>query len=325
MKSERDLVSWLQGQLPNIGDDVGLIAADRLGNEDWVITGDHQVPGVHLPDDTPPSVIAQRLLRVNLSDIAAGGGKPRLAFINVAVPSQYPLQEFMESLIADCQAHSIRLCGGDTTASPTAVFSLVILGDLPSGGRSPARHLAAAGDRVWIAGTVGQSLAGRKLIENLGGFEATQRALEHGKSLGESAAAAIQRHLVPTPQLRLGRWLAMQPRAAAIDLSDGLALDLHRMAEESKVGATIDRDLVPLARGFTALCQQLEVDPFEAALGGGEDYVLLFALPPEVTPPDEMDAVAIGALNDTLEIQLRCGSETEPLPAQGWDHLQKSC
>ncbi len=324
MNGERDLVSWLQKQLPAIGDDVAVLSANPAADGNWLITGDHQIPGVHVPQDTPARVIADRLLRVNLSDIAAGGAIPRFAFLNLAVPTDYPVTEFMESLLQACTEHNTVLCGGDTSSAPNPVFSLVLLGTLAAGSQSPKRNLAQAGDKLWVGGTLGQSFLGRKLLEREGGFALASNSAFTGleAELHRAADAAIQRHLSPQPQLELGQWLARQPRAAAIDLSDGLAIDLHRLIEQSQVGAEIDRPSLPLDRDLKPLSGALEIDPWEAALGGGEDYVLLFALPEETQPPADFAAVEIGEVVPGNQVWIRTNQDRVALPALGWDHLK---
>ena len=308
MTSEMELLRWLQEQLPNLTDDVAELPAGA-----WIATTDHQIPGVHLPEATAPEIVAERLLRVSLSDLAAGGAQPRFAFSNLAAPAGYPLKQFLRGLLGACQAFDVELAGGDTSSAPQPVFSLTLLGELPENGRSPARGNAEPGDRLWLSGTVGQSRLGREVLQV--GID------QLPPDMHEAAEAALERHLRPQPHLEIGQWLATQTRAAAIDISDGLALDLHRLCDASGVGATLDGDALPLTDDHAALAAALTIDPFEAALGGGEDYVLLFSLPAEVEPLVDSEATAIGSVAATREVELRTDDGVRSIEPAGWDHF----
>lgn len=136
-----------------------------------------------------------------------------------------------------------------------------------------------------------------------------------------SARRAVRRHLLPAPQLELSGWLARRPRAAAIDVSDGVALDLRRLGRESGVGAVVEAAALPLAAGFPELCRRLGRDPLALALGGGEDYVLLFALPPGRHPPARFGCRRIGEIAAGRRLTLVVDGRRRALPALGWDHL----
>jgi thiamine-monophosphate kinase len=173
---------------------------------------------------------------------------------------------------------------------------------------------------------VGESAAGRLLVERgarLAGRTVTlPDDLALSPSLARAAARAVRRHLTPEPQLSLGLELGRRRRAAAIDLSDGLALDLSRLARESNVGAEIDLESLPLSATFALLCEHLTVDPLALALGGGEDYILLFTVPPGQEPPTGFACQKIGAITRRRAlIQVRAGIRA-PLPMLGWDHLR---
>ena len=125
------------------------------------------------------------------------------------------------------------------------------------------------------------------------------------------------------PQLQLGRWLsAMTHSGGAIDVSDGLALDLHRLCEASQVGAELEFDLLPLPEGYRQWTRALGEDWQRLALGGGEDYVLLFTLPSRITPPDEFQCIRIGSIvvEQQIHLTMSDGDRTQ-LARHGWDHL----
>jgi thiamine-monophosphate kinase len=138
-----------------------------------------------------------------------------------------------------------------------------------------------------------------------------------------TARRAIRRHFIPEPQLAVSRWLASRRRAAAIDVSDGLALDLHRLCRESGAGARINSESLSNQKGFGPLCRQLALPPVATILAGGEDYALLFALSPRVEPPPELQCRLIGHLDAGSDVYLSSQGRTEPLPAKGWDHFER--
>ncbi len=136
----------------------------------------------------------------------------------------------------------------------------------------------------------------------------------------------MRRHLRPEPQLALGRWLGAQPMAvAAIDISDGVARDLHRLCRESDVSAEVTAETLPFAGHFIALCKALGVAaPLALALAGGEDYVLLFTLPPQLTPPSGLGCRQIGTILPSRRrggIFLQQDGMRRKLSDEGWDHL----
>jgi thiamine-monophosphate kinase len=173
---------------------------------------------------------------------------------------------------------------------------------------------------------VGESAAGCKLLSL--GARLVERRVElpesfsGPESLARVARRAVRRHLGPRPQLELGRWLGRQSRAAAIDVSDGLARDLSRLCQESGVGVELEAARIPLAEGFERLCHALGLDPLAAALGGGEDYVLLFTLPAGQKPPPGLGCKSIGQIHHHRTIWLNSSGKLEALHPLGWDHLR---
>ena len=179
---------------------------------------------------------------------------------------------------------------------------------------------------MWLGGSVGESAAGCVLVRR--GAVLAGRQVHLPKDFAAKAATlaaarrAVKRHLEPQPQLALGNWLSASPKGAAIDCSDGLARDLHRLCRESRVGAVVDLAAVPLARGFRPLSERVGGDWRKLALGGGEDYVLLFSLPEDVKPPADLGCRCIGRIQRRCGIELVEGDEVSELPPLGWDHLR---
>ncbi|HYG64106.1 MAG TPA: hypothetical protein VEL74_16140, partial [Thermoanaerobaculia bacterium] len=208
------------------------------------------------------------------------------------------------------------------------VATLTLLGTRPEKGRWLRRGDAAPGHALWLGGTVGESAAGALLAGR--GARLTGSRVDLPPDLGDSgglaaaARRAVRRHLLPEPQLELGHWLGEQREGAAMDLSDGLARDLHRLCRESGTGAEITFETLPLPDRFIPLCERIGADPRALALSGGEDYILLFTLPESVEPPSRFGCRRIGTINGRgRRIVLVDQGAARDLPDTGWDHLSK--
>jgi len=300
--NEDDLIRRLREQLGSsspIGDDAAVLSLPG----EVAVTVDSQISGVHFVPGLDPAHVARRLLAVNLSDLAATGAKPGHAFLALSAPPGFDRDRFFGAFVEACRLWNVTLAGGDLARCDQVVATLTLIGTKPEGGRWLRRSDAKPGHDLWLGGTVGESAAGRMLI-------ARGASEDH---------PAVRRHLLPEPQLELGRWLGQQREGAAMDVSDGVAIDLHRLCRESGTGALIDADALPFADGFLDLCATLSVDPYELALAGGEDYVLLFTLPPGAQPPGSRK---IGTIQREKKIEWVREGRTRLLPASGWDHLR---
>lgn len=323
------MIGWLREHpgTGRIGDDAARLPAPGEGG--WVVTTDPQIAGVHVPEDLDEILLARRLLHVNLSDLAASGAEPAYALVALAVPEGFQVKRFFHGLLEVCAEEGVELAGGDLSRAPVPTAVMTLLGRQPEGAELLGRGDGHAGDRLWVGGTLGESGAGRKLLARGARLAAHSEhahvflpeAFRRDEGLAEAARAAVTRHLAPKAQIGLGRWLASRPRAAALDLSDGLARDLPRLARESGVGAEVDAEALPVPEGFADLCHALEEDPIELALGGGEDYVLLFALPPDDSPPPELECRPVGRLTEGGEVELIRDGTRQPMPELGWDHF----
>jgi thiamine-monophosphate kinase len=322
--SEDGLLRWLRTKIDPclLGDDAAVLPAGGP----LAVTMDSQIAGVHFPPDLDPALLAPRLLAVNLSDLAATGAEPAFAFLALSTPPGFDHRRFFRALLAACKRHGVVLAGGDLAQSPgAAVATLTLIGRRPETGRFLRRIGAAAGHSLWLGGTIGESAAGQRLV-------ARGARLHRGRvelpgdfiandSVRIAARRAVRRHLLPQPQLALGRWLGRQEAGAAMDVSDGLAIDLRRLCGESGVGAEVVAEELPLSGRFATLCGAIGADPLSLALGGGEDYVLLFTLP-EGIEPEEPGARKIGKITRSARLVLRQDGRLRDLPALGWDHLE---
>jgi thiamine-monophosphate kinase len=327
LAGEDRLIDWLRRRPHTqlIGDDAAILAL----NDAFAVTIDQQIAGVHFPPDLDPALLARRLLAVNLSDLAAMGASPAFAFLALAAPPGFDHERFFTSLLAACRRHDLRLAGGDLAKNPERIAAtLTLLGAREQGSRWLLRNGAAPGHHLWLGGTLGESAAGQLLIARGARLRGSRLELPPGfeafsslRSLRQAAGRAVRRHVEPEPQLALGRWLARQREGAAIDVSDGLARDLHRLCRESGAGAEITAKNLPLPARFESLCAAIGADPMALALGGGEDYVLLFTLPSNIEPPAELGCRRIGTITRRRAVRWLRDGAVELLPALGWDHL----
>lgn len=345
---------------PLLGDDAAVLPA----RGPFAVTVDSQIAGVHFVPRLDAAVIAERLLAVNLSDLAAMGATPEYAFLALTAPPEFDHRRFFRALLAACARYRMRLAGGDLSRGPAVandahgsarleaagsegrsrdgdraggaegaegvlIATLTVLGGHRRGARWLRRSGASPGHLLWLGGTIGESASGRLLIAAGARFASGRVVLPAGwagwesrRALAAAARRAVRRHLLPRPQLALGQWLARQTAGGAIDVSDGVARDLYRLCGESGVGAHIEAAELPFAAGYRSLCAALAVEPGELALGGGEDYVLLFTLPASVEPPARFGCRRIGVVTAGRRLSLVAHGQASELPIAGWDHLE---
>ncbi len=319
---EDELIDWLVRRTSGrrwIGDDAAI-----LPRGEWAVTMDCQIESVHFIPGLDAAAVARRLLAVNLSDLAAMGATPAFAFLALAAPLEFDHRRFFTVLTEACDQVSLVLAGGDLSRHSRVTAVLTLLGNRPKGRRWLRRTDAVAGENLWLGGTIGESAAGLALLEH--GVTIDGRSIRIPDKLGlpralhEQAKRAVRRQLLPEPQLELGRWLGGCPTGAAIDVSDGLARDLRRLCSQSGTGAEVIPDRLPLADGHKQLARSIGRDWRDLALSGGEDYVLLFTLPPGTEPPIRFGCTRIGTISERGVVLWEEG-ESKPLTTAGWDHL----
>jgi thiamine-monophosphate kinase len=293
-------------------DDAALL--DPVPGRQLVLTKDAMVAGVHFLPDDPPGQIAQKLLRVNLSDLAAMGATPLGYLLALARSGDIAddwLAAFCTGLAADNAAFGIALLGGDTVATPGPLtLSLTAIGEVPAGA-ALLRAGARPGEDVWVSGTLGDAALGLKVLRR------------ESEVADEARAWLIERYRLPQPRLALGQALR-GIASAAIDISDGLVADLGHILEVSGVGAEVHAAALPLSAAARDL-----PGARDAALSGGDDYELLFTAPPKRR--DELEALArqldlpltrIGAIrvDPGLLVLDQKGQELRVRKA-GWQHF----
>ncbi|MEO8098044.1 MAG: thiamine-phosphate kinase [Acidobacteriota bacterium] len=284
--NELHIVEWLQSRVPvkakgvvlGIGDDCAIFRPSA--NEDLLLKTDPSIEGVHFLTDLPAHIVGQRALARNLSDIAAMGGKPRVCLVSLTVGPHHDeawVKSFFKGLLKLAAETGTQLIGGDLSHSKHETHvDVTLCGAVPKG-KALRRDGARPGDLLYVSGRLGK---------------AWDRPIQPRLALG---------------QRLLGR------ATACMDLSDGIALDLHRLCLASGVSARVER--VPIARGST----------LERALHGGEDYELLFTLPPETKAPagtTRIGEITLGKpLGNTLGNPGAVLYQGQPLPPRGYDHF----
>jgi thiamine-monophosphate kinase len=281
---------------------------------DLVLTADALVEDRHYLRSDPADLVARKMLRVNLSDLAAKGAKPVGYLMTTALGPDIDeawIAKFAAGLDADQKEFGISLMGGDTVATPgPTTLSLTALGIVPAG-RALRRRGARPGDRLYVSGTIGDGILGLKVLKG----ELLDLASVHREALAD-------RYHLPQPRLALGAaLLAGGNVTAAMDISDGLVADAGHIAESSHCGLIIQADRVPLSPAAQdALADNLDLLP--VLLSGGDDYEILFTAgagftAPSVTPVTEIGEVVPGGGVKVLD---RDGAEI-PLKIGGWQHF----
>jgi thiamine-monophosphate kinase len=244
----------------DLRDDAALLAPPA--GRELVLTVDAMIGGVHFLPDDPPDLVGRKLLRVNLSDLAAKGATPLSYLMTVAAPRDTPdawFAGFAAGLAQDQREFAVTLLGGDTTSTPGPIaLSLTIIGHVAPG-TMVQRIGAQPGDGIWVTGTIGDGALGL--------------AVANGK-LTDPTGHLHGRYLLPQP--RVGLEIA-GVASAGMDVSDGLVQDLGHLCRAGNLAAGIDATLVPLSDP----ARQAGADWLPTILTGGDDYELLLAVPPD--------------------------------------------
>jgi len=277
-----------------IGDDCAIFRPPSA-KQDLLFTTDLLLEGVHFERAThSPAVVGRKALARGLSDIAAMGGDPLFCLLSLGLPEWAGdewVDRFYGGLLKLAKTSGVVLAGGDLAHTERVMCDIVVAGSVPKG-RALRRDGARPGDAIYVSGRLGGSALG----------------------LTTKKGRAWQRHLRPEPRLALGRYLREKLHAtAAMDLSDGLSLDLRRLCIASKVAAEIERP--PLFPGAS----------LEQALHGGEDYELLFTVGPQTRVPARFDTLPLSRIGlITRGPAGRVRLDGQPLAPLGYDHFRPS-
>ncbi len=309
-------VSLIEG----IGDDAAVL---QVGDRLMLWTADMLIEGVHFRLDWMDArELGWKSLAVNLSDIAAMGGEALGALLSLALPSERTgdwLDRFIEGFLECARRYGVPLIGGDTNRAAPANGALIIdVSVLGSVQGSPVlRRGGQPGDWLLVTGALGGSRAG------------LMRLTQGDRSDSE----ALQAHFRPVPRLAEGQLLRVGGIHAMMDISDGLAADLPKLAHASRCGAVVQSVQIPVHPAARRWCEQRGEDPMLFALSGGEDYELLIAAAPATAQPlmEMLPAqtgtplTPIGHLVEEKGLWLEDaeGNRT-PMPAGGWDHFEST-
>jgi thiamine-monophosphate kinase len=328
---ERGLIARIRQRFPaspgrlavGIGDDAAVAPPAKGALE--VLTTDALVEGVHF-DLAFCSLgdVGYKALAVNVSDVAAMGGAPRLALLSLILPGRLTVDDLdalLDGFAAMAAVADVTLAGGNVTASPGPLVVDVSLTGVVGPRKMLTRGGGRPGDGLYVTGSIGAAAAG------LGWLRARGVA---GETPDEPRmAACVARYRRPEPRTRLGHSLGRTRAASAcMDLSDGLADAVRQVAEASGTGARVDAATLPIPDAAASWFAAQGLDPVTTALEGGDDYELLFAVPPRRRGPLRhalqqsrgLPVTRIGELTASNGIELVRDGSREPLP-DGFTHF----
>lgn len=299
------------GVVLGIGDDCALLqppAGCQLA-----ISVDTLIADVHFPADAAAEDIAERALRVNLSDLAAMGAEPLWFTLALTMPSadEEWLRGFSRGLFRTARQFDCALIGGDTTAGPLSI-TLQVMGSVPPA-QALRRDGASPGDYILVTHSLGDGAAGLAVIQQRLSLNAA-----HEDYLRN-------RFYRPEPRLQEA-YLLRELASAALDISDGLVADLAHICAASDLAAVIDVASLPLSPALEAMQDQMLARQW--ALTGGDDYELCFAVAPEKMPDVAMliaegrlQATVIGALAPGSGVHCELEGEPFVLHQSGYRHF----
>jgi thiamine-monophosphate kinase len=301
----------------DLRDDAALLACGA--GRQLVVTVDAIVAGVHYLPDDPPDLVARKLLRVNLSDLAAMGSRPLHYLLTTALPATHDddwVARFAAGLGEDQRRYGVALLGGDSVATDgPAVLSLTAIGDVAAGAEI-RRSGAQPGDHVWVSGTIGDAFLGLAALRG-----------DYPDLPPEQRAALMARFQLPEPRVELGPRLAGVARAMC-DVSDGLVADLGHICEASRVAATVTLSHLPLSPAARQVVAGAPDLPARLATAG-DDYELLFTASPDagdrirhLSAELGLPITAIGTIENGAGVRLvDADGKTVSVAAAGYRHF----
>lgn len=275
-----------------IGDDCAVIP--QLSGMETLVSSDMLIEGTHfLMDDISAYRLGWKSAAVNISDIAAMGGRCTGSFLSYALPKGMQkewMEEFFRGYNEVSSIYGCPLLGGDTTSSPDRLcISVTVVGECPSG-TSRKRSDAREGDLICVTGPLGDSAAGLQVILQ-------------GCERDEDAQTLIERHYLPRPRIREGMAIAATEGAhAMMDISDGIGSDLRHILKASGCGAEIDTASIPMSDELKRKCSALGWDALKLAISGGEDFELLFTISEEAEKTLDIEHFVIGRISSGHEL-----------------------
>ncbi len=255
--------------ITSIGDDAAVVDPSQYQGNYQLITTDILIQDQHFSFNfINPYLLGRKSVLINISDIAAMGGTPELLLLSLGLNPNFLFDDFKELLrgINDvCDEYNIKLIGGDTVGSKKLVVNIALFGYRKKSYDLPLRKNAKVGDNIYVTGFLGDSGLGLKILN------------DNPILFGEDRNYLVQRHLSPSPRLKESILLSEKlERFSLIDISDGLFSELNHISQQSDVTMQIKLDKIPISKQLKNICEKLQLNPYEFALFGGEDYELLF-------------------------------------------------
>jgi thiamine-monophosphate kinase len=287
--------------LVGIGDDGAVVKTKGL----QVLTTDCLVEGDHFRTDWfTPEQIGMKAIEINVSDIAAMGAVPKYVLVSLALPKDLDV-EFVEDLYKGmwkvCDKYNIEIIGGNMTHCNQIVISITVTGDVDK------RYLclrsgAKPNDFILVTGQIGNGRAGLRLQqENLNGFEQVKK-----------------RYL--EPKANYDKALEIAPFVSSMeDISDGLASEIEHICDESKCGAIIYKDKIPITDQVREIAQELNEDEYDYALYGGEDFEMVFTVSKDNL--DKVNGILVGEITKNRVIKLFTDGKEKIISGKGYDHF----
>ncbi len=306
-----------------IGDDCSVI---RINNDESIlVTTDMLVEDVHfLLESISPVQLGYKSLAVNLSDIAAMGGRPIGSFISLSLPKDVEvswIDDFYKGYRELSEKYTCPLLGGDTTGSTGKICINVTVIGKSQNSNIKYRSGAKPGDYICVSDYLGDSAAGLDII------------MDNDQQLSSIHQYLVNRHLMPEPFIREGRFLSdFKSVNSMMDISDGIASDLEHITSRSKAGAEIYLEKIPMTEQLKIHCEINNINPLQKALNGGEDYCLLMTISAneidivktEYKKKFDKELYVIGKINDSGKVRYISDDGTENMNYRGFDHFNKS-
>ena len=325
--SERRLIKKIRqaslrasnGLLKAIGDDCCEVTAPGS----FLISTDTLVDSVHFDVSFhPPYLLGRKSIAVNLSDIAAMGGRPRFVLLSLCLPENLEwdwISRWLDGALEILQEYDCVLIGGDTVKGKELVLTVTVLGE-PVGSGAVYRDGAKEGDTVWVSGDLGTAGGGLAL-------------LNHNKNEHDSLDlggwnALLSGHLNPVPRIHLGMELARSGLLTAMqDISDGLATDLAHLCQASGVSAIIYGENLPFLPELSTAAEVLNLKLEDLILRSGEDYQLVFTVRKGkedefvgLMQKSKKEIFKIGEIRSGAGVFLDNGDSIEDISFQGYEH-----
>ena len=312
--------------LKGVGDDAAVI---DNGGLQTIITKDLLVEDVHFDMVyTPLKHLGYKAIVVNLSDIYAMNAQPKQVIVGLAVSTRYSLEaleELYAGMLLACEKYNVDLVGGDTTASPAGMtLSITAIGQVEKE-KIVYRNGAKDNDILFVSGSLGAAYCGLLVLKR---EKQVYKANPEMQPDINDYAWLLEKQLKPEARFDIIDLLAkagVQP-TAMIDVSDGLASEVLHICKQSKAGAIIYEEKIPVDRRMAATAHEFKIDPTTCALSGGEDYELLFTISPK--DYDKVKGIAdIHAIGHIVDISqgenlFTSSGQLVKLTAQGWDSLK---